>query len=470
MPELPTGPNLRLQVENLGRIAKADVEIRPLTLFVGENNSGKSYLATAVWAALTGAERSFRAPGDPVWEAALVEAGKVLAELVKAEGAGAKEVAARSFLSGEAAEEDGEVAVVSRRGGWGRLAAAWLAQDLPKAILRALPGLSGVPHVNCSWLLEPDSVALDFTKARTGEQQFFLHIRTGKMGMVLIQEGAAAAAQTALTLATSALTGGGSSRGGVVFLPASRTGYVQLAGAVTDPIMQPRVDGAPSPLAGIPLPTQSFLRFIVRRQLTRSLQSNSRNADLLRLLEEQVIGGRFVQEARPDGTTELRYTPQGSTVQVPIPLTSSLVSELMPLALALTEAPGVLIYEEPEAHLHPRLQRIVAQILVRLVRRGTRVLITTHSTTFVQQINNLLKRGALGEQAPESPEYGPEDVLHPDEVAAYEFQFRSDGLTEVLAADVAADGVALPTFNRALLDLADETVALVERLEERRSS
>lgn len=39
----------RLSVEGLGRIEHADAEIRPLTLLIGENNSGKSYFATLLW-------------------------------------------------------------------------------------------------------------------------------------------------------------------------------------------------------------------------------------------------------------------------------------------------------------------------------------------------------------------------------------------------------------------------------------
>ncbi|HEY8378837.1 MAG TPA: AAA family ATPase, partial [Nannocystis sp.] len=42
-------PHWRLHVEDFGRIAAADVDLRRLTLFVGPNNSGKSYLASLLW-------------------------------------------------------------------------------------------------------------------------------------------------------------------------------------------------------------------------------------------------------------------------------------------------------------------------------------------------------------------------------------------------------------------------------------
>ena len=41
---------LRLSAENFGPIATADVELRPLTVFVGPSASGKSYLAKLLYA------------------------------------------------------------------------------------------------------------------------------------------------------------------------------------------------------------------------------------------------------------------------------------------------------------------------------------------------------------------------------------------------------------------------------------
>lgn len=42
-----------LHVENFGKIAEADVSISPLMCFVGDNNSGKSYLMSLLWGVLT---------------------------------------------------------------------------------------------------------------------------------------------------------------------------------------------------------------------------------------------------------------------------------------------------------------------------------------------------------------------------------------------------------------------------------
>ena len=42
--------NVHLAVENFGPIEKANIDLRPLTVFVGESNTGKTYLAALIYA------------------------------------------------------------------------------------------------------------------------------------------------------------------------------------------------------------------------------------------------------------------------------------------------------------------------------------------------------------------------------------------------------------------------------------
>lgn len=39
----------KLIIEDFGKIKQAEIEISPLTLFVGDNNSGKSYLLSLIF-------------------------------------------------------------------------------------------------------------------------------------------------------------------------------------------------------------------------------------------------------------------------------------------------------------------------------------------------------------------------------------------------------------------------------------
>lgn len=83
--------------------------------------------------------------------------------------------------------------------------------------------------------------------------------------------------------------------------------------------------------------------------------------------------------------------------------------------------PFTLYVEEPEIHLHPAAERAVVEILAYLVKNGIRVVITTHSLTVLYALNNLLRASKLPEDklAKVVP---PEIRLDPSLVAAYLLQ------------------------------------------------
>jgi len=43
-------PNVRLEVQDFRPLAQASIELRPLTVFVGPSNTGKTYLALLIYA------------------------------------------------------------------------------------------------------------------------------------------------------------------------------------------------------------------------------------------------------------------------------------------------------------------------------------------------------------------------------------------------------------------------------------
>ncbi|MBC7907678.1 MAG: AAA family ATPase [Rhodospirillaceae bacterium] len=49
---MPT-PQWTLSLENFGKIRRAEVTVAPLTILVGKNNVGKSYLASLIWGLLS---------------------------------------------------------------------------------------------------------------------------------------------------------------------------------------------------------------------------------------------------------------------------------------------------------------------------------------------------------------------------------------------------------------------------------
>jgi len=82
---------------------------------------------------------------------------------------------------------------------------------------------------------------------------------------------------------------------------------------------------------------------------------------------EKELRGRIELVTNAGAVNKYLYHPAGSTSPLTMALSSSLVTELAPVVSVLRHMSNfrVLILEEPEAHLHPRLQRKLAQVIWR---------------------------------------------------------------------------------------------------------
>lgn len=115
---------------------------------------------------------------------------------------------------------------------------------------------------------------------------------------------------------------------------------------------------------------------------------------LAEILEEQILaGGVNFSTLEPDPMREVLFQPTHD-VNIEIPIASSIVKELSPLVLYLRylARPGeLLIIDEPEMNLHPAAQVKLIEFLAMLVNAGLHVLITTHSTYVVDHLVNLME-------------------------------------------------------------------------------
>ena len=159
--------------------------------------------------------------------------------------------------------------------------------------------------------------------------------------------------------------------------------------------------------------------------------------NLAEILENALVNGAIVADPVEFGQPDFFYSQQN--LRIPLNRSSSMVTELAPIVLFLRHLLRVgetLIIEEPEAHLHPSAQQKFAAVLALLVRNGFRVLITTHSHYMVEQISDFVAASHLSpEKRRELLRLGPvleeEDIyLNEDEVGVYGFD-NSSGSTIV---------------------------------------
>lgn len=85
---------------------------------------------------------------------------------------------------------------------------------------------------------------------------------------------------------------------------------------------------------------------------------------------------------------DLGVTPLGSDTFVDLASVGVGVSQVLPVILLclLSEPADVLILEQPELHLHPALQKRMADFLLVFVRAGRQILVETHSDHLVNQL------------------------------------------------------------------------------------
>ncbi len=182
-------------------------------------------------------------------------------------------------------------------------------------------------------------------------------------------------------------------------------------------------------------------------------------------LEGELLKGEIVIKTLDEYLyPEIRYNFQGK--EIPLHRASSTVSESAPLILYLkyTIGPGsILIIEEPEAHLHPENQRILAKYLVKLIRKGVNIVITTHSDYLIEQLSSFILLSRVEPEKRRSKYgYTQEDFLNPDEVAAYVFTYeeKSGGhrISEIEITE--EDGISQEEHMRIIEALYEETLKL----------
>ncbi len=209
------------------------------------------------------------------------------------------------------------------------------------------------------------------------------------------------------------------------YLPADRTGVMHSHRVVVASLIE-RASHA-GLRRGKPLPSLSgvladFLENLVGLGEPRRRRDNKGN--LATNLEQQILKGQIHSQNSETGYPMFSYQPQGWREDLPLMNVSSMVSELAPVVLYLRHIvqPGdVLIIEEPESHLHPKMQVEFIRQLAAVVQSGIRVMLTTHSEWVLDELANLVHLWGLPKTRRKGVE-GADFALNPEEVGVWLFE------------------------------------------------
>ena len=455
---------LELEVSNFGPIVEAKIDLRPLTVFVGPSNTGKSYLAILIYALhrhFSGGRwprrrrvsvelQMFRSDGNDklrknainsiiaLAKQTLEDKGKPLSD----EDIILPEPVVEIIRSGSSEQGDDidneigrcfgieETGVLTRKGTKGAACITFRRCDAN--------GVRPIDHrLTISARAEEfKTVIPEGTQMRIGiggDDHPIEHLR--RMAMGITSRDGWKGEQLKMYAWDMVETLIDHVRPQVVgpldlpafYLPADRTGVmhahsVVVSGLIESATMTGLRLGARMPmLSGV---LADFLGQLIELERL-PYQRRRLQRDVSNQIENAILGGSIgVDRSKMIGYPQFTYKPKGWKDSLPLMNASSMVSELAPVVLYLRHIvrPGnVLIVEEPESHLHPAMQVEFTRQLAALVHAGIRVIVTTHSEWVLEELANIVRRSALSTPDRETTA-GTKTALHPDQVGAWLFK------------------------------------------------
>ena len=462
--------NVYIKAENFGPIEKAEIDLRPLTVFVGESNTGKTYLAALIYAL----HQYFEGFSQFPWAGFAATYFTHVCRL----------------LYGQEELEQDVLEVLEKLNTPGR---PFKLSDLPQQVhtflkFKLTDQGNFTNALKRCFDLESVSKLIRFTGIQGKKMQVSLQVCEGDQtwwafkardagadpivdghinpDIVLRSVSDEVVSREILDVEDlqNLLFQYAGQISDSYYLPAARSGIMQSHGAIASALIKRAtrigLDHEAFVFSGM---IADFLDQIVRYG---EHSGSSEEIELIaKRLEDELLGGEIgVDRPTPEAYPEFLYRPEQAEEGLRMSHSSAMISELAPLVLFLRGIvkPGdLLIIEEPEAHLHPGAQTKIAQTLARLVRAGVRVLITTHSDWLLQQIGNLIREGELRKQ--DESTVGSEDWLEKDEVGAW--WFHKDKPVTELPFDL-IEGIEPEDYLDIAEDLYNQSAGLQNRIEQ----
>ncbi len=332
---------MKIKVENLARIRSAEIEIKPLTVFLGKNNTNKSYLSYVVYGVY-----------------------RYMAEVLM------------EFLKGQDARKLDKIGVKH--------------PDLVRILQERIEKMFRSESFS-SFKLE-----MEFSE----EESEMINKIIDNMLVIRKQEGNDKSLSMTLIRSFLELI---NTWVDVFYFPASRTGFVLALDALVIGVLRERYEG--KYYEKLTEPVVDFIADFYRiKSQSEDLRGLSREKELLRKLSDMIDGEIWIDKntkqllyhpkgIRGQKKIEMHLVSSSIAELAPIYVFLANIEKL---------ENHIFIIEEPEAHLHVENQIKITELIVSMVNSGAKVLITTHSDYIINALNICLGRYWVGDYEKES--------------------------------------------------------------------
>ena len=456
--------SLEFEVSNFGPIVEAKIELRPLTVFVGPSNTGKSYLAILIYAL----HRYFSArgwPGHRRFPASLPMFRRSGNERLSRKTVDLVLELAKQVVENKRSPRSDEGILLPKsiveiiRSGLSELGdhvgneigRCFGIQDTGALIRK---GTGDTADIVCRWRNVDHLASIDHVLTISAHGRDFNTTIPGGTELRLGVGNVDHPMGDLLRIATEVISFGDRDQDNrsfwawrmiealtanvrprilgfldlpAFYLPADRTGVMHAHNVVVSALIESAAMAGLRPVARTPMLSGVLADFLEQLiELDRSRYGRRKPVhDLGTPIEEAILGGSVgVDRSEVVGHPQFTYRPEGWQNNLSLMNASSMVSELAPVVLYLRHVVvrgNLLIVEEPESHLHPAMQVELTRQLAALVHVGIRVIVTTHSEWVLEELANVVRRSALPMADREKTANG-KFALQPHEVGAWLFQ------------------------------------------------
>jgi hypothetical protein len=447
---------VKLAVTQLGRITHADLEIKPLTIFIGKNNTNKTWTAYALYGILRSLSW-FKWGGFP-------------SSLQNTAQCESLDTAVKNIIDRSAERLVQLISAGPQSAGPGQPS---LTFDVTREDILKEANLGSIVRLSLSdgtlgkvLAVSSDALASSRVDVELSADDFRSAGKNSSLTFVIDKQQSNITVQAAqpnghrLNVLVSASI---SDQLTVESIREQISPYVRwLAYAIYfDAMAFPAERKAISALISVldpeevrtllPVPTNDFIQLMLHAR--RAPLADQTLQKLARLLEEKILNGRVDFQGPPEQRVLNYRSPSGHDLA--INSVASLVRSLAGLDIYLRHhVREVIVIDEPEMNSHPEAQLQLIELFAMLVNHGVKLILTTHSPYLLDHLNNLVEAAKLTGDARTSiaskTKLGDEGAFIPiEKVAAYHFQENgavldlvSDGIIDVKSFASESDYVA----------------------------